>query len=102
MELSKSLIAKIRRKLPDLCSVSDLMKIGIYRSEQAAYEARKRGKAPKHFRLPFRGIVYARDDVIEFLRDSAMNFKKEDRIKDAIISHSEVPPLTQNPKDMPT
>ncbi len=101
MELSKSLIAKLRRKLPELCSVKDLLEIGVYRSEQAAYEARKNGKCPEFFHLPYRGIVYPRDGIIEFLKSAAANLKTRDRIKNAVISHSEVPPLTQKPKDMP-
>jgi hypothetical protein len=100
MELSKSLIAKLRKKLPDLCSVSDLLRVGIYRSEQAAYAARKSGKCPANFRLAFRGIVYPREEVIDYLKKAASGLKKETEIKDAIISHSEVPPVTQKRKDI--
>lgn len=100
MEISKSLIANIKRKLPELCSVRDLLKIGIYRSEQAAYSARKSGNCPAHFRLPFRGIVYPRDGVIEFLIKSVES-AKQPRIRNAIISHSEAPRLRQNGKDIP-
>lgn len=101
MPISKSLIAKLKRKLPELCSVSDLIKIGVYRSEQAAYSGRKTGKCPPHFRLPFRGIVYPRDGVIEFLM---LNANKTDMLEPtvhALISHPGGSRIAQNQKVIP-
>lgn len=96
MELPKSLIDSLKRRLPALCSVSDLRKLGIYRSDQAAYAARKSGKCPEHFYFPSRGYVYPRDAVIDFLKLLAETSpKRESKIRDAIISHSKTPPLTQ-------
>ena len=101
MELPKSFISKLKRTLPDLCSVKDLLKVGIYRSEQAAYSARRTGNCPFNFYFPCRGYVYPKESVIEFVEKVARSSsKRETRIKDAIISHSEVPPLLQNGKDM--
>lgn len=94
------LMSKLRRKLPELASVKDLLRIGLYRTEQAAYAARKRGKCPPYFRIPSRGIVYPKDGIIEFLEKHASNLNEELKIRNAIISNSEVPPLRQNEKDM--
>ena len=102
MEFPKSLMLKIKKKLPELCSVADLMKFGIFNSEQAAYAARKSGNGPACFRLPHRGIVYPREQVIEYLISHASKVKVAKCLSDAQISHSEVPPLTQNRKDRPT
>jgi len=96
MELPKSLIDSLKRRLPALCSVSDLRKLGIYRSDQAAYAARKSGSCPEHFYFPSRGYVYPREAVIEFLKKTAkISSRRESKIKDAIISHSKAPPLKQ-------
>lgn len=102
MEFPKSLMLKIKKKLPELCSVQDLMKFGVFNSEQAAYAARKYGSGPQWFRLPHRGIVYPREQVIEYLIDHASKTKVAKCLSNAQISHSEVPPLTQNRKDRPT
>lgn len=101
MELPKSLIVKLRKQLPELCSVGDLMKIGIYRSDQAAYAARKSGRCPAYFRMPSRGIVYPREHVIDFLkREADRSNWSESMIQDASISHSDGPNLRQNKKGM--
>jgi hypothetical protein len=102
VEFPKSLMLKIKKKLPELCSVADLMKFGIFNSEQAAYSARKYGSGPQWFRLPHRGIVYPREQVIEYLISHASKTKVARCLPDTEISKSEVPPLTQNRKDRPT
>lgn len=56
--------------LPQLCRVKDLIKVGIYRSPQAAYEARRMGVGPSFIRIPKTGILYPRDEVIRFLKSS--------------------------------
>lgn len=54
--------------LPELVSARDLVKVGMYRTEQGAYAARQSGKCPPYFRIPGRGIVYPKQGVIDFLR----------------------------------
>ena len=60
--------------LPEVCVVRDLIKVGFYRTPQAAYAARKRGDGPPAIRLPGRGIVYLKDGIIEYVRE----LKKKD------------------------
>lgn len=60
---------KLHKTLPDLASSKDLVKAGIYGSIQAAYSARKMGKCPTYLRIPGRGIVYPRENVILYFRD---------------------------------
>ncbi len=87
----KSLIRKISKILPELASAKDLVKIGMYRTEQAAYAARTRGECPPFMRIPARGIVYPKIGVIEFLQN-AFNRENgtEPKIANALISNSKV------------
>lgn len=59
-------IEKIRKELPEVCSVHDLVKFGFFTSEQQAYNSRKNGNGPECFRVNGR-YRYLRDSVIEYL-----------------------------------
>lgn len=63
-------IENARKVLPDLCKTKDLIKLGIYPSEQAAHHARKKGLACDHFKLPHGTIVYPKKGVIDLLEKS--------------------------------
>lgn len=63
-------IDELRKELPKLCTAKDLVKFGLYKSEQAAYNARKKGHAFDHFKMPHGTIVYPREGVIESLEKS--------------------------------
>lgn len=67
MKACKLFIECLKQKLPDLVTAKDLVRHGIYRTEQAAYTARARGKCPPYLNIPQRGIVYPKAGVIEFL-----------------------------------
>lgn len=79
----KQFIQSLRRKLPELVSAKDLVKCGVYRTEQAAYAARMRGKCPPYIRIPSRGIVYPRQGVLDFLENNFHN-PKEVELSDPI------------------
>ena len=96
MNPQDSLIRRIKKALPELASAKDLVGIGMYRTEQAAYTARQRGQCPPYLRIPARGIVYPRDGVIAFLKSKMNDSEVVVRIQDASISHSKAPPLLQN------
>lgn len=63
-------LEKLNRMLPDLASPRDLVKAGIYGSSQSAYAARKMGKCPMYLKIPGKGIVYPREAVLEFIKNS--------------------------------
>lgn len=63
-------IERAKNELPDLCNTKDLVKFGIYKSGQAAHNARKKGLAADHFRLPHGTIVYPKKGIIELLEKS--------------------------------
>jgi len=67
MKACKLFIECLKRTLPDLVTPKDLVKLGIYKSEQAAYAARQKGRCPEYFRIPQRGVLYPKAAVIEFL-----------------------------------
>ena len=64
-----SFLERMADVLPDLLSPTDLVKYGIYKSNQAAYEARRKGDCPGFLRIARRGIVYPKESVIKFLSE---------------------------------
>lgn len=62
-------LAKLDQSLPDLVEVADLVKFGIYTTPQAAYSARLKGKSPPYIRIPNRGIVYPKSELINFFNN---------------------------------
>lgn len=58
----------LESQLPDVCSVSDLVKAKIFLSPQCASHARKAGKTPSYFKLGQR-IMYPRKAVIQWLQE---------------------------------
>lgn len=69
-------VAQLTEKLPPLCRVRDLVKMGVYRSPQAAYEARRAGVGPNFIRIPKTGILYPREEVISFIKSSRIDFQE--------------------------
>lgn len=63
-------IEKITRDLPDPCTTKDLIKAGIFSSDQAASYARRHGIAPDFFKFKGRGVIYPKDGVIAYLERS--------------------------------
>lgn len=59
-------IQNLRQELPKQCSVKDLLKIGLFSSDQSARLARRSGDTPSYFKLRSR-IMYPREAVIEWL-----------------------------------
>lgn len=70
MNSCDAFIKRAMKELPEMCTVKDLLKLGIYRSEQAAAHARRKGLSPDYFKLPHRGVLYPKQGVIEFLKQS--------------------------------
>lgn len=63
-------IEKARRELPELCTTKDLVKFGLFVSEQSAHAARKKGQCCEYFKLPHGPVRYPRDGVIKLLEKS--------------------------------
>ena len=70
------LFAYFDQSLPMMCDVEDLIRVGVYKSRQAAYNARKRGKAPPYLQIPGRGLVYPKETVLSWLRENSYGFAK--------------------------
>jgi hypothetical protein len=68
-------IAKIKRDLPELCTTKDLIRIGLFTSEQAAHAARKKGFAPEYFKLPQGSVRFPKQGVIYLLEKSKHSHK---------------------------
>jgi len=60
-------IKHIEQMLPETCSVRDLIKVGIYKSAQSAFHARRDKKCPPYMKVPGRGFIYPRMGVIDWL-----------------------------------
>lgn len=61
-------IYKLAEKLPEMCSVQDLINVGIYRTEQAAYYARRKKQGPDYFQMSSRQVLYPKEGVIQYLK----------------------------------
>lgn len=57
----------IFEKLPVLCRVKDLVALGVYASDQAAYLARRDKSGPPFMRIARTGIVYPREALLDWL-----------------------------------
>lgn len=70
MNALEQAISNIEAQLPEMCSTSDLMRIGLVNSHQAARALRKKNKGPSYFQLGKR-ILYPKKAVIEYFEKSA-------------------------------
>lgn len=61
-------INKIYSQLPELATTKDLIRIGLFRTDQSASAARKMGNSPEFFRINKRVILYPKKGVIEFFK----------------------------------
>ncbi len=76
MDYLDDYIETISYKLPILASTKDLKKIGLYRSDQAAAAARRKGMGPPFFKINARVILYPREGVIEYLKNSKCKLRE--------------------------
>ena len=68
-------IERAKRELPDLCTTGDLIKLGIYKSPQAATHARQTGRSSDYFKLPTGTVVHPKKGVIDLLENSKCEAK---------------------------
>jgi hypothetical protein len=68
-------IERAKRELPDLCTTSDLVKMGIFKSAQAASYARKKGMSSDYFKLPTGLVVHPKQGIIELLENAKHSAK---------------------------
>jgi len=61
-------IKKIEKTLPDLCTVKDLIKVGFYKSPQAARSARIANCSPPYFKLGEKKIIFPKEGIIRWLK----------------------------------
>jgi hypothetical protein len=105
MSYPKSLISRLKKKLPEMATVADMVRLGVYRSAQGAYAARKSGRCPPFIRVPCRGIIYPRQGVLDFFQglenEKGAKPQKGDSIPsgNGKISHASISPLRQNSKN---
>lgn len=67
MSVCDDFIKKMERALPEVCTVRDLIRVGLYKSAQAARMERLVNSSPSYLRLGSR-ILYPKDGVIKWLR----------------------------------
>lgn len=67
MGACKEYILRIKDQLPELCTVRDLIRVGIYRTTSGANMARMQKRGPEYLKIPGRGVVYPREGVINFM-----------------------------------
>lgn len=70
MSACDDFISLVENAIPDMATTSDLVRVGIYRSDQAACNARRIGKCPEYFKFNDKVVFYPKKAVIEFLKKS--------------------------------
>jgi hypothetical protein len=68
MGTCEEVIQKLDRTLPNFCTVKDLIKIGLFKSPQAARSARLANCAPPFFKMGAKTILFPKEGVIKWLR----------------------------------
>ena len=70
-------LEKMRDKLPEICKIKDLVKLGIFCSASEATQHKKKGDVPVYFQLGKRGrILFMREDVIQWFKEKIHDPKK--------------------------
>jgi hypothetical protein len=69
MDATSDYLEHVERALPALASTWDLIELGLFGSENAAYRARKRNDGPPYIRVNSRVIRYPKQGVLDFLRE---------------------------------
>jgi hypothetical protein len=94
MNSIEEFIENLEKTLKDLVKTRDLVKIGIYTSPQAAFQARQSGCSPAYMKIPGQGIVYPKCGVVQFLRQIGQSLPI--RSKDAKAALACDPDTSQN------
>jgi hypothetical protein len=64
-------IEKLNRELPDVCTVNDLIKVGIISHRNIMNQFRKKKTGPPFLRISDRKIFYPKPGVLKWLRESS-------------------------------
>ena len=75
MTACEEFILRMQESLPELASTQDLIKLGIFGSDQAASAARRKKIGPEYFQMNGRVIRYPKNGVIEYLKKSQCSLK---------------------------
>lgn len=78
MSACDDFINKVNQALPELATTKDLIRVGLFRTDQGAAAARRLGNSPEYFRLNKRVILYPKRGVIEFLKRSKVSDENSD------------------------
>ena len=75
---TEDFIEKMKKELPDICSVKNLIEKGIYSTVSQALAARKNRSGPTYFQAGNRKrIFYPKDSVISWLKEGIHEHQKE-------------------------
>lgn len=66
-------LTDLERKLPDLITSSQLVKLNLFGSETSLCKARKKGLSPDYIELTPRRIVYPKAAVLRFFKQRMRN-----------------------------
>lgn len=91
MNACDEFIQRIANSLPPLCSVNDLIKVGIFHSPQSAAHARVKGDTPSYFVLGVRRIVYPKESVIQWLEERKRDSSEIKGMDKADTKHKKIP-----------
>lgn len=64
-------IEKLGRSLPDLCTVHDLIRVGIIKHRNSMEYYRRNNMGPPYVRLSERKIFYPKHGILHWLKDNS-------------------------------
>ena len=70
-------LRKIADQYPSVLETKDLIEIGLYKTNQSASQARKRGIAPPFFDNEGRGYIYPKEALIEWLKNRKQSHERQ-------------------------
>jgi hypothetical protein len=76
MGACEQFISHLELTLPELLSTGDLVRLGIFKTHQAAYAARHMGTGPEFFKVGQK-LLYPKIGVIEFMKLCQVHNHKE-------------------------
>lgn len=62
-------IANLKKPTKEFFTSRDLVRLGVFSSDDEAYEARKRGRSPDYYKIG-RRVLYSKDQIEAFLSRS--------------------------------
>lgn len=77
MTVCNDLIKKLECRLPEMCTVADLVQVGIVKHRNSLLYYRRNNMGPPFLKLSEKKIIYPKQGVLDWLKDNSHDSCKE-------------------------